>query len=200
MIEFSEKNADPDPFRQFSEWQSERSLPPYEDAGSCILATSGRDGKPSARAVLVKEFTGDGFVFYTNYNSRKGIQIQENPHGALLFFWPEMHRQVRIEGTISKVSGTKSNWYFAHRTRPSQLAAWASNQSHPVADRVIIESLVQDYSNKFGNAPVPRPAHWGGFILKPVWFEFWQEGKDRLHDRIAYTLTDGAWKMERLAP
>ncbi|MGB8490799.1 MAG: pyridoxamine 5'-phosphate oxidase [Bacteroidales bacterium] len=200
VYEFSERTADPDPFRQFSAWQGERPLPPYEEAGACIIATAGRDGKPSARAVLVKEVTSDGFIFYTNYNSRKGVQIGENPHGAMLFFWPEMHRQVRIEGLIEKVSVVKSEWYFAKRTRPSQLAAWASNQSHPVSDRGTLESMAGHYMTKFENGPVPRPLYWGGYILKPAWFEFWQEGKDRLHDRIAYTYTGGVWKKERLAP
>jgi pyridoxamine 5'-phosphate oxidase len=193
-------NLDVDPFIQFSKWFSERQPPAEEETGTAVLATSGIYGRPSARMVLVKEFSRKGFVFYTNYGSRKAIQIFENPYGALLFYWPEIHRQVRIEGEIKKVTVSKSTAYFRKRKRESQLSAWASDQSRPVPDRSYLESRVEGFGTRFKDRIVPRPPRWGGFILMPSWFEFWQEGEHRLHDRISYTLIGNLWKIERLAP
>lgn len=196
----SEQYIDPDPFNQFSKWYSERIQPSFEESGTCVLATSGADRRPAARVVLVKEFSEQGFVFYTNYSSRKAIQISENPFGALLFHWPEVSRQVRIEGRIEKVPESKSALYFSRRKRESQLAAWASDQSRPIPDRKFLENRVDLFKRKFKGDPVTKPPGWGGYILIPVWFEFWQAGKDRLHDRISYRLVNDAWNIDRLAP
>lgn len=200
VVELLEKNIDKDPFAQFSKWLNERVQPPDEESGAAVLATSGSDGQPSARVVLIKVFSRRGFIFYTSYGSRKALQISENNSAALLFFWPDMHRQVRIEGKIEKVSESKSDWYFRQRNQESQLSAWASEQSRPIPDRNFLESEVEFYREKFAARQIPRPPRWGGFILIPGWFEFWQEGKDRLHDRITYSLIDTIWKIERLAP
>jgi pyridoxamine 5'-phosphate oxidase len=150
--------------------------------------------------VLLKDYDGNGFVFFTNYNSRKGIQLASNPHGALLFYLPEYARQIRIEGTIEKVSAQESDDYFATRPVESRISAWASEQSSVIPDRDFLRKKYDFYRNMFSEKEVPRPEYWGGFRLVPDWFEFWQEGEFRLHDRLTYSRSNGIWIIKRLAP
>jgi pyridoxamine 5'-phosphate oxidase len=163
------------------------------------LATATRKGRPSARAVLLKGFDARGFVFYTNYRSRKGRELAENPQAMLLFCWEELERQVGIEGRVEQVSGAESDEYFASRPLGSRLSAVVSPQSEEVADREALEVKLEAASKRWRDAP-PRPPHWGGYRLTPERFEFWQGRKDRLHDRLCYRKSAAAWKIERLAP
>ena len=164
------------------------------------LATADKHGRPSARIVLMKSCDAQGFVFYTNYDSRKGQELAENPHACLLFYWSQLWRQVRIEGAIEKVSEAESEEYFHSRPLGSKLGAWASDQSQPVESREQLEKQFEEFNRKFaGN--VPRPPHWGGYRLRPDVIEFWQGRENRLHDRLRYNLrADGTWTVERLAP
>ena len=197
---FSENSINPDPFVQFGIWYEKRMTDTsvYPDAVSLSTSTSG--GHVSSRIVLLKEFSESGFVFYTNYNSRKGQQLTENPFAAMLFYWPESGRQVRIEGRVTKVSPEESDTYFASRPRESRLGAWASEQSTVITDRDFLESRIDDFARQFHNKQVPRPSHWGGFRLVPLMFEFWQEGEFRLHDRFRYSGKRKAWQISRLSP
>ena len=164
------------------------------------LATANEDGQPSARIVLLKGFDDRGFVFYTNYHSRKGKELSENSRACLLFYWPAVARQVRIEGTVEKVTAEESDRYFSSRPLGSRIGAWASDQSQPVTNREELEKRFAEYSEKFGEQ-VPRPPHWGGYRVKPSTIEFWQGRDNRLHDRLLYRLQDnGSWLIERLAP
>ena len=164
------------------------------------LATATRFGLPCARIVLLKSFDENGFVFYTNYNSRKGNELEENARACLLFYWSALWRQVRIEGTVERVSAAESDQYFHSRPVGSKVGAWASEQSTAVADRAALDQRFQEFSSKLGD-DVPRPPHWGGYRVKPSVIEFWQGQENRLHDRLRYTLQeDGAWLIERLAP
>lgn len=164
------------------------------------LATATRDGRPSARIVLMKSFDDRGFVFYTNYDSRKGNELADNPRACLLFYWSQVWRQVRIAGRVEKVSAAESDEYFHSRPLGSKIGAWASNQSSAVADRDELKKRFDEFGLKFGES-VPRPPHWGGYRVKPETIEFWQGQDNRMHDRIRYALqTDGSWAIERLAP
>lgn len=164
------------------------------------LATATRAGTPAARIVLLKSFDEDGFVFYTNYQSRKGGELTENPQACLLVYWSPLWRQVRIEGTIEKVSAEESEKYFHSRPLGSRVGAWASEQSSPIENREVLEKRFAEFSLKFGEE-VPRPPHWGGYRVKPKLVEFWQGQENRLHDRLRYALQeDGSWLVERLAP
>lgn len=164
------------------------------------LATATKDGVPCARIVLMKSFDERGFVFYTNYNSRKGAELAENPRACLLFYWSALWRQVRIEGTIEKVSEEESEQYFHSRPLGSQIGAWASNQSHPIESRAVLEARFKEFDSKFGDN-VPRPPYWGGYRVEPEVIEFWQGQENRLHDRLRYTLqADGSWIIDRLNP
>jgi len=196
----SESNVKPDPFDQFHSWYSERIDSDPEESGVVALATSGSDGKVSVRIVLMKGYNKTGFVFYTNYDSKKGDQMNANPHAALLFYWPELSRQVRIEGVVEKVSARISDEYFKNRPRGSRISAIASNQSRIVPDKKYLLDKVSFITKNNKDKDLPRPEQWGGYRLVPEWFEFWLEGKDRLHDRITYTLTKGNWIINRLAP
>jgi len=200
MEELSETTADPDPFRQFTRWLNERSVPSDEEQHIAVLGTAGTEGRVAVRVILVKGIDNTGFTFFTNYGSRKGNQIAENPFGALLFHWPEIHRQIRIEGRIEKVPAIKSAEYFEKRPRQSQLSSWASEQSQAIPDRKYLDGRVEFYRDKFKDQLVPRPAEWGGYKLIPLWFEFWQEREHRLHDRIIYKESGNMWIMIRLAP
>lgn len=164
------------------------------------MATADGAGRPSARMVLLKEWGPDGFVFYTNYESRKGIELADNPRAALLFHWPPLGRQVRIEGPVTMVSAAASDAYHACRPRGSQLSARASRQSRPVADRAALEARVEQVRREVGEGDVRRPPWWGGYRVVPESFEFWQLGHDRLHDRIAYHRQGDTWRIERLQP
>ncbi len=195
----SEKNVSLNPFDQFHYWYSEHIGCDPEDSGVMTLATSVREGVVSARIVLLKEYNENGFIFYTNYESRKGIQLQQNPHAALLFYWPELSRQVRIEGTVEKVPSDISDRYFKTRPRGSRISAIASNQSRIIPDKdYLLGKVAFIRKNIKGKNPV-RPDYWGGYRLIPSWFEFWLEGKNRLHDRISYTLVKDKWIINRLA-
>jgi pyridoxamine 5'-phosphate oxidase len=194
-----EDDVKKDPIEQFSVWWNEAVSSEITEVNAMTLATTTADGFPSARIMLLKNFTDEGFIFFTNYQSRKGSTLQQNPHAALVFFWKELERQVRIEGTVSKVSEKESDAYFLSRPAGSRIGAWASPQSTTIAGRHVIEQNVQKYSEQFGEE-IPRPPHWGGFIVKPSKIEFWQGRSSRLHDRILYTKVQDEWKIERLAP
>ncbi len=197
---FSETSVYTDPFVQFDSWYREHLSSGIAIPESVSLGTASADGKVSVRTVLLKDYGENGFVFFTNYDSKKGVQLSSNHHAALLFYWPETGRQVRIEGIAGKASEEASESYFKTRPRESQISSWASGQSSVIPDRLHLESKYEFYKNKFSGKPVDKPKNWGGFIIMPTWFEFWQEGKFRLHDRISYTRFSEGWKIERLAP
>ena len=195
-------SADPNPIRQFEQWFADARATGMseQDAISMTLATSGEDGQPTARIVLLKSFDEHGFVFFTNYDSRKGKELARNPQACLLFYWPPLWRQVRIEGLIEKVSGAESDEYFHSRPLGSQIGAWASDQSRAIENRAALEQRFEEFSAKFGDN-VPRPPHWGGYRVTPAVIEFWQGQENRLHDRLWYARkADGTWLIERLAP
>lgn len=196
----SEKSVNHDPIKQFGIWYAKRLTTEVAYPGSVTLATSTADGHVSARTVLLKDYSHAGFVFFTNYKSKKGMQISQNPRAAMLFYWPESGRQVRIEGSVEKVSEEESEVYFKTRPRESQIGAWASEQSEIIADRSYLDGRYEFYNKKFSFIPVQKPSHWGGFRLVPDCIEFWQEGEFRLHDRILYTKQNGSWVIERLSP
>ncbi len=196
----SEKEVERDPIALFSRWYKAalESVKPLPEA--VALATATRAGHPSLRMVLLKSFDAHGFVFYTNYASRKGRQLARNPRAGLLFYWGELERQVRVEGRVLKTTARESDEYFATRPRGSQLSAWASAQSETVAGRAALERRFAAFERKYPGA-VPRPPHWGGYRLAPDTIEFWQGRADRLHDRIYYRRDPrGRWVIERLAP
>ena len=171
------------------------------DANAMTVATVGRDGQPSQRIVLLKGIDDKGFTFFTNYDSRKGDELAENPCAAALLYWKEFERQVRIEGTVTKASESDSDSYFAARPRESCIGAWASLQSQPLASREVLEQRTAEVETRFAGGPVPRPPNWGGYWLQPESFEFWQGGAARLHDRLIYRRqADGRWQIERLFP
>jgi pyridoxamine 5'-phosphate oxidase len=199
-ITFSEKTVDPNPFVQFRTWYNEHLKSGIDIPEAVTLATASADGKVSARTVLLKDFNESGFVFFTNYKSSKGLQLSSNPGAALLFYWPESAKQVRVEGITERLSEGESESYFKTRPRESQLSTWASLQSSLIPDRQHLEERYNFYKNKYSGKPVERPQFWGGFRLIPVWFEFWQEREFRLHDRITYTKRKDMWVIERLAP
>jgi len=170
------------------------------DVNAMVLATVDKNGKPSTRTVLLKGVDDRGFTFYTNYDSRKGRELAENPNAALTFYWPDLERQVCVAGTISKLSATESEKYFKSRPRDSRLAAWASNQSDVVPDRAALEKKWNEMAAKF-SSEIPLPPNWGGYVLKPERIEFWQGRLNRMHDRFSYTRQpDNSWLMERLSP
>ena len=164
------------------------------------LATATPDGKPSSRMILLKQIKPQGFVFFTNYDSKKAYQITLNKYCALTFVWNELERQVRIEGIVEKTSDAESDSYFEVRPAKSKLGAWASPQSRAIPDRKYLEGLINEYESKFKDKNIVRPQNWGGYIVKPYLIEFWQGRSNRLHDRIQYVLEDGVWEVERLAP
>lgn len=189
------------PLDQFDKWLKEAIDAALWQPNALTLATATREGRPSARVVLLKEVNDEGFVFYTNYNGRKGQELRENPYAAMVFLWPEFSRQVRVNGKVSRVGDATSDAYFAMRPRGSRLGAWASPQSEVVASREVLEEAMREYAEKYPVGEVPRPPHWGGYCLVPETIEFWQGRQSRLHDRLIYRrLSDGGWKLERLAP
>ena len=197
----TENELDPNPFKQFRKWLNQALEVGLPEPTAMTLATATKDGKPSARMVLLKHFDEEGFVFFTNYKSRKGRELLRNPAAALVFYWVELERQVRIIGTAKKVSHEESEQYF--RTRPigSQLAAWASKQSEILQSRQEIEKRVLQLEAQYTNKEIPVPPIWGGFRIKPTEIELWQGRPNRLHDRLRYALARGGkWKIERLAP
>jgi pyridoxamine 5'-phosphate oxidase len=195
-----EQNVALDPMRQFSRWFQEAMNSSCAEPNAMTLATAGRDGRPSARIVLLKGCDARGFVFFTNYRSRKGGELAQNPRAALLFHWIELERQVRIEGEVGMIARAESDEYYASRPIGSRLGAWASPQSEVIARREELETRLTEVTAQFGDDP-PRPEHWGGYCLAPDMLEFWQGRPNRLHDRVRYVRGSvNAWKIERLAP
>ena len=195
-----ERDLDRDPLRQFERWFAEARDAGLPAPEAMTLATATTDGRPSARMVLLKVADERGFGFHTNYESRKGVELAENPYAALLFHWRPLGRQVRVEGRVERVSAEESEAYFQTRPHASRIAAWASPQSRPLADRAELERLYEEAAARFPGDEVALPPHWGGFRLVPDAYEFWQHGEDRLHDRVRYTLQGNGWTRERLAP
>lgn len=197
---FLEEHVSDDPIEQFSVWFDEAVEKIKTDPNAMILSTANREGKPSSRTVLLKGYDINGFVFYTNYGSRKGRQILENPHVSITFYWPELMRQIHIEGDAEKVSEEQSDAYFSQRPSASRMSALASSQSKVVESREALEKQLKEVEKKFGSGTVPRPDDWGGFCVKPMRIEFWQGRLNRLHDRICYERQDTEWKIFRLSP
>jgi pyridoxamine 5'-phosphate oxidase len=195
-----EADMDPDPVVQFRAWFENVIEADLHEPNAMILATATRDGRPSARTVLLKGYDERGFVFYTNYEGRKASDLEANPACALLFYWGELERQVRIEGRAVRLSGEESDAYFASRPRGSRLGAWASEQSRPVENRSILEERVKALESEYEGREIPRPPFWGGYRVEPDTIEFWQGRENRLHDRLVYGRIGGGWKMQRLQP
>lgn len=196
----NESDVADDPIVQFKAWWDEAMASNADEVNAMTLATASKEGKPSARTVLLKGIHDDGFVFFTNYDSRKGNEIGDNPHVALLFFWKELERQVRIEGKIKKIDAEESDVYFKSRPLESRIGAWASPQSRVIPDRGFLEEKEKEVEMQFAGREIPRPQHWGGYVVIPDVIEYWQGRPGRLHDRILYTLSGQQWKKERLAP
>lgn len=197
----SEDEVDADPFTQFRTWFAQAQAAQLVEPNAMTLATATRDGRPSARMVLLKGFDERGYVFYTNYESRKGGELEENPQAALIFFWAELERQVRVEGRVERVSPEESDTYFHSRPHGSQLGAWASPQSQVIADRGALDRRAAELESEYHEREVPRPPQWGGFRVVPSVIEFWQGRPSRLHDRLRYQVSEGGhWRIERLAP
>jgi len=193
-------DLDPDPIKQFGIWFTAAFKAHILDANAMTLATC-VDGKPFARVVLLKDFDERGFTFFTNYTSDKGQQLDKNPNVALVFYWMEVERQIRIEGRVEKTSREESEKYFHSRPLGAQLGAWASQQSQVIDARRVLDARLEEMKQRFAEGEIPLPPHWGGYLVKPERIEFWQGRADRLHDRLRYTRPkDGSWSIERLAP
>ena len=198
---FLEADAKADAIEQFSNWWQDAVNSEIDEVNALTLCTASADGKPSGRIVLLKGYDAEGFAFFTNYDSNKGKELESNPQACMVFFWKELERQIRIEGTVEKIIAEESDDYFFSRPPGSQVGAWASPQSRVIENRQVIEKNVEKYEKEFAAKPISRPAHWGGYRLVPTIIEFWQGRQSRLHDRLQYTLLEnGQWKMVRLAP
>jgi pyridoxamine 5'-phosphate oxidase len=196
-----ESDLDPNPFAQFDKWFQQALTASLAEPNAMTLATATIDGKPSARVVLLKGFDERGFVFFTNYESQKGRELSANPFAALVCYWAELERQVKISGRVSRVTAEESETYFRSRPLGSQLGAWASHQSEVVSGREVLEDRLEDLTQEYRTKPVPLPPYWGGYRLAPETIEFWQGRPNRLHDRLRYALQDGGeWLIERLSP
>jgi pyridoxamine 5'-phosphate oxidase len=196
----SERTFHPDPLEQFRRWFRAVRKTRLPEPNAMTLATNAPGGRPSARMVLLKGVTQRGFVFFTNYQSRKGRELAANPRAALVFYWREMNRQVRVIGRVSKLSATESDAYFATRPRASRLAALASRQSGVIPSRAALVDRYEELEARYQNGDPPRPINWGGYCVHPDEIEFWQQGPDRLHDRLRYRRRRGGWILERLSP
>jgi pyridoxamine 5'-phosphate oxidase len=196
----TEVDVDADPIVQFERWFAEALRAEVHEPNAMFLATATPDAYPSGRIVLLKAVDQRGFVFYTDYRSRKGQELSDNPHASLCFFWPELERQVRIAGAVQRVSRTESEEYFQSRPLPSRIGAWTSRQSAPLASRDALEKELAANQLRFGDGPVPLPDYWGGYRVVPDEVEFWQGRTNRLHDRIAFRREAGEWHKRRLSP
>ena len=196
-----DNDVDPDAVVQFANWWDDAIKSEIEEVNAMTLATVNDEGNPTARIVLLKGFDENGFVFFTNYNSHKGEALSKHPYASLVFFWKELERQVRIEGPVSRINEAESDAYFNSRPAESRIGAWASPQSQVITNRDILEENIKKYQLQYPGNDIPRPPHWGGYLVKPALIEFWQGRPSRLHDRILYTLLkENEWKIERLAP
>ncbi len=198
--ELLEKTAPKNPFRLFHQWFQQTLQANLIDPNAMAVTTVSPSGKPSSRMVLLRGLDKQGFVFFTNYQSRKGHDLKRRPFASLLFFWPELGRQVRVEGRVKRTSIRESDEYFASRPRGSQLSAWASDQSQVVLNREVLEKRMAALKKKYEGQKVPRPAHWGGYRVFPQVIEFWSGRRNRLHDRLSYTKKGSGWVRQRLAP
>ena len=197
----SEEDVDANPIKQFEKWFQQALVSGIEEPNAMPLATCTTDGKPSVRIVLLKGIKENGFIFFTNYESKKGKQIHDNPFAGIVFFWKELERQVTMQGQIKKVSEQESDEYFASRPQESRIGAWSSPQSQVIENREVLEKNVAYYADKYESQNIPRPPHWGGYILIPTLIEFWQGGAGRMHDRLQYTIdATNSWIINRLAP
>jgi len=194
-----ERTVDPDPLVQFGRWY-EAAAAAVEAPEAMAVATADADGRPSVRMVLLKSWGADGFVFYTNYDGRKSHDLAANPQAALLFYWEPLGRQVRVEGAVTRTAAEESDGYYATRDLRSRIGAYASHQSRPIADRAALDAAVDRWTAEFGDRDVPRPAWWGGWRIAPRAFEFWQQGRHRLHDRVRYEPSGDGWQVQRLQP
>ncbi len=195
-----QSDLDPDPIRQFERWYQPVLASDLAEPSAMSLATATREGRPSARTVLLKGFDQAGFVFFTNYESRKAQELSDNPRAALLFNWIHLRRQVSVAGPVTRVSAQESDAYFKTRPRGSQLGAWASKQSEVIESREVLEQRLAELEKKYAGRDVPRPPYWGGYRLTPDTVEFWQNRANRLHDRFRYRREGGRWVIERLSP
>ena len=198
--ELDESDVAKNPIKQFELWFADAMKAQLYEPNVMTLATADKSGKPNARIVLLKGFDEHGFSFYTNYLSQKGKEMKKNPQACLVFFWAELERQVRIEGKVEKLDKEASEKYFHSRPKGSQIGAIASPQSQVIANRTLLETKVEELNQTYQDKTIPKPAHWGGYIVKPTSIEFWQGRSSRLHDRIKYDLINGKWQTTRLAP
>jgi len=197
---FNLEDVHRDPYKQFMVWMDKAIKSDIYEPNAMSLSTCGKNMQPSTRMVLLKELKKDGFIFFTNYNSKKGKQLKENPYGSILFYWPELELQIRIDGRIEQTTDEVSDEFYLSRTGKSRIGAWASPQSEEIPDKEYLEQLHADYELQFIGQFPKRPKYWGGYMLIPYIFEFWQGRPNRLHDRIEYYLDDNEWKLRRLAP
>jgi pyridoxamine 5'-phosphate oxidase len=200
LQQLMETDVNTDPIAQFSVWWQEAVNSNIDEVNAMTLATATKEGIPSARIVLLKGYTDAGFMFYTNYQSTKAKEMEDNPRVALILFWKELERQVRVQGLVKKVSEEESDAYFSTRPEKSKIGAWASPQSTVIQNRIALEERFLNYENKFKQEEIVRPPHWGGYIVEPLTIEFWQGRRSRLHDRIRYSKEENGWNIERLAP
>jgi len=200
LASLTSETIDKDAIKQFKVWFQEALDAKVEEPNAMILSTIKKNGMPSARVVLIKGIQEDGFEFFTNYQSNKAKEIADNAKASLLFFWPALERQIRIEGTVEKCSSKRSDEYFESRPEGSKLGAWSSPQSQIIESRALLENMVEETNKKFKEQEINRPYFWGGYLVKPTSIEFWQGRASRLHDRLLYTKEQEKWKIERLAP